>query len=421
MVQRANRRDFETNTLNTELASGKSGGIRATDHRNVWRDYLDSAENLGARGPEGPRGPQGPTGTNGTNGRDGTDGAPGQDGARGPQGPAGNDGQRGPQGPQGNPGNDGATGARGPQGPQGNPGNDGARGPAGPTGANGTDGTNGNNGWTAVYAIVNSGERRILRLDSWIGGSGALPSQLNNLVGQYVGPTGYVSNAANAVNIRGPAGSGSGGGGTGTPGTNGDFWVPIFRTLNSGDAAPATPNASNPTYISSTRTVNFGTLSSGWSNQSPGSAINARTQRIWWSWVRLAFSSDNSSISVITTTAPQPFTGIDGGGTTPTPTGDFAFSWREGASGAFTEIANRQNDVPFDFNPEVTTNGSTSLVFRVPDTHRITSIQAGLAGVYGGNQINEWVMTTGGGFNVWTNANLIGPGTFNFRITAGAV
>ena len=71
-----------------------------------------------------------------------------------------------------------------------------------------TDGTDGDNGWSPVFAAVADGERRVLQLVDWTGGTGTKPS-----TGLYVGATGLVALAADATDIRGAegaAGSGSG-------------------------------------------------------------------------------------------------------------------------------------------------------------------------------------------------------------------
>ena len=90
---------------------------------------------------------------------------------------------------------------------------------AGPTGPAGGDG---DTGWSPLLGVVADGERRLLRLISWEGGTGTSPAipPTNN----YIGETG-LTNSAGAVDIRGargeqgeqgergPAGTGGGGGG----------------------------------------------------------------------------------------------------------------------------------------------------------------------------------------------------------------
>ena len=59
----------------------------------------------------------------------------------------------------------------------------------------------GANGWTARLANVARGADVVQRVMSWFGGSGTVPD-----AGQYIGPQGYVANAADATNIKGAAG-----------------------------------------------------------------------------------------------------------------------------------------------------------------------------------------------------------------------
>lgn len=63
----------------------------------------------------------------------------------------------------------------------------------------------GDNGWSPVFAVVPDGERRVLQVPDWIGGTGTKPD-----TGKYVSSTGFVDTAAEAENIRGAGGSGSG-------------------------------------------------------------------------------------------------------------------------------------------------------------------------------------------------------------------
>lgn len=63
-------------------------------------------------------------------------------------------------------------------------------------------------GWSPVLAVVADGSRRVLKVAAWTGGEGTAPA-----AGQYVGASGLVATAAEAVDIRGatgPAGAGSG-------------------------------------------------------------------------------------------------------------------------------------------------------------------------------------------------------------------
>ncbi len=60
-------------------------------------------------------------------------------------------------------------------------------------------------GWTPILAVVADGSREVLEVTGWTGGSGTAPA-----TGVYVGATGYVSNIALAVDIKGSSGSGGG-------------------------------------------------------------------------------------------------------------------------------------------------------------------------------------------------------------------
>ena len=71
----------------------------------------------------------------------------------------------------------------------------------GPPGEDGEDGTDGDNGWSPILSIESDDDRRVLRIVDWAGGEGTKPA-----TGDYIGPTGLVSDPANAVDIRGPQG-----------------------------------------------------------------------------------------------------------------------------------------------------------------------------------------------------------------------
>lgn len=69
----------------------------------------------------------------------------------------------------------------------------------------GIQGIQGNAGWSPIFATVVDGERRVLQLVDWTGGTGSKPA-----TGEYVGATGLVATIAQAVDIRGPSGAGTG-------------------------------------------------------------------------------------------------------------------------------------------------------------------------------------------------------------------
>ena len=80
-------------------------------------------------------------------------------------------------------------------------------------------------GWSAVPAVVADGERRVLRLASWIGGDGQTPTGAL----QYLASTGLVAGIADGEDIRGPRG---------IPGTNAgagaNGWTPILAVVEHG-------------------------------------------------------------------------------------------------------------------------------------------------------------------------------------------
>lgn len=75
-------------------------------------------------------------------------------------------------------------------------------GATGNTGATGATGAAGTNGWSPILAVESDGERRVLRLVDWTGGTGTKPA-----TGSYLGPSGFVATAAQATDIRGPQGA----------------------------------------------------------------------------------------------------------------------------------------------------------------------------------------------------------------------
>ena len=105
---------------------------------------------------------------------------------------------------KGEKGDVGATGATGKDGQQGAKGSAGAKGDIGATGAKGDQGLQGlqgYNGWSPILASAFDGDRRVMFISNWVGGTGDPPS-----TGQYVGGTGLVSDIALAVDFRGVQG-----------------------------------------------------------------------------------------------------------------------------------------------------------------------------------------------------------------------
>ena len=120
---------------------------------------------------------------------------------------------------KGEKGDVGATGATGKDGRQGATGATGAKGDIGATGAKGDQGLQGlqgYNGWSPILASAFDGDRRVMFISNWVGGTGDPPS-----TGQYVGGTGLVSDIALAVDFRGVQGLQGIKGDKGDAGTNG--------------------------------------------------------------------------------------------------------------------------------------------------------------------------------------------------------
>lgn len=206
---------------------------------NVRTPLLALVEQLALQGPQGEAGPQGPQGTPGAQGLQGEQGGPGPQGIQGLQGEQGTPGEQGLQGP---------AGPEGPQGPAGPPGADGA------AGADGADGVDGDEGWAPVVAVVSDGNRRVLQVAAWTGGSGTPPPS-----GKYVGAAGLVDLIADGIDIRGAAGAQGDAGPAGPAGAAG-AGVPTGGTA--GQVLAKTTNADldthwiDPPAVNAARTIN---------------------------------------------------------------------------------------------------------------------------------------------------------------------
>ena len=97
----------------------------------------------------------------------------------------------------------------------------------GGNGGGGTPGLPGTNGWSPEFAVASDGERRVLRISDWQGGTGTKPP-----VGQYVGATALVSDIAQAVDIRGAIGGKGDKGDGGDAGSRG--WSPELGIADGG-------------------------------------------------------------------------------------------------------------------------------------------------------------------------------------------
>lgn len=71
----------------------------------------------------------------------------------------------------------------------------------GGSGGAGEDGEDGEDGWSPVLASESDGDRRVMRVVDWTGGTGDKP-----VTGLYVGAAGLVADIADAVDVRGPQG-----------------------------------------------------------------------------------------------------------------------------------------------------------------------------------------------------------------------
>lgn len=65
----------------------------------------------------------------------------------------------------------------------------------------GVQGPPGTRGWSPIFGIVEDGDRRVFQIEDWVGGTGFKPP-----VGQYVGTDGLVDDVADAVDVRGGIG-----------------------------------------------------------------------------------------------------------------------------------------------------------------------------------------------------------------------
>ncbi|SKA88815.1 Collagen triple helix repeat-containing protein [Prosthecobacter debontii] len=102
-----------------------------------------------------------------------------------------------------------AKGTNGVDGIDGEPGAPGANGENGENGSPGAPGADGLNGWSPRISIASDGERRVLNLYDWVGGSGDKPAT------GYITSSGLSGDIADGVDIRGQAGADGGGGGGG--------------------------------------------------------------------------------------------------------------------------------------------------------------------------------------------------------------
>lgn len=120
---------------------------------------------------------------------------------------------KGDKGDQGIPGPAGSKGDKGDKGDKGVKGDVGTK---GDTGSQGLKGDIGDNGWSPILSLVVDGERRVLRLIDWLGGTGNKPTS-----GSYIGSSGLVSTPSQAIDVRGSIGAKGDKGDKGSDGVNG--------------------------------------------------------------------------------------------------------------------------------------------------------------------------------------------------------
>ena len=172
----------------------------------------------------------------------------------------------------------------------------------------------GPDGWSPELAVVPDGERRVFQVADWVGGETTKPP-----IGDYVGSTGYVSNIADAIDIRGPQGiQGPSGtdGADGVNGTNGEDGPPNVLTIGTvvgGATASATITGTSPSQVLNlvlpkgdpgtngtdglAATIAVGTVTTG----APGTSATV-------------VNSGTSSAAVFDFTIPRGDTGSGGGG-----------------------------------------------------------------------------------------------------------
>lgn len=122
------------------------------------------------------------------------------------------------KGDKGDTGATGLTGAKGDKGDKGDKGGKGDTGLAGATGATGATGSQGFSGWSPVLSIVARGSDQVLQVVNWTNPNPSATNKPSFPV--YISSTGFTTNIADAVNIKGANGN------NGTNGTNG--WSPVI-------------------------------------------------------------------------------------------------------------------------------------------------------------------------------------------------
>ena len=131
------------------------------------------------------------------------------------------------KGDKGGKGDTGLTGAQGVQGLKGDKGDKGDTGLTGATGATGATGSQGFSGWSPVLSIVARGTEEVLQVVNWTNPNPSATNKPSFPV--YISSTGFTTNIADAINIKGATGLQGLQGIQGTNGTNGvNGWSPVI-------------------------------------------------------------------------------------------------------------------------------------------------------------------------------------------------
>lgn len=119
-------------------------------------------------------------------------------------------------------------------------------------------GVAGDNGWSPLFAIEADGDRRVLKLNGWAGGTGANPGY----VGYYVGTSTFVPDIADGVDIRGEQGPPGADGEDGVGSTADSFQTVLVNGATSlvADSPTDTLNINSSTGISLTANATTDTL-----------------------------------------------------------------------------------------------------------------------------------------------------------------
>ena len=183
------------------------------------------------------------------------------------------------KGDKGDVGATGTTGDRGLQGDKGAKGDKGDIGATGVKGDKGDQGLQGNNGWSPVLASAFDGDRRVMFISNWVGGTGDPPS-----TGQYIGGTGLVSDIALAVDFRGVQGL------QGVKGDKGDAGINGTNAKQISTIALLTDGKVEITYTDATKTT----------SNSPSNRLG------WASYKDTAYTTSNKLTVASNTTVVLP-------------------------------------------------------------------------------------------------------------------